>query len=64
MERDAFMKKAVIFYFSGTGNTWWVSEKLGRYLAEKGFSVEVHSIEKISAFDADKPWCGNVNWWA
>jgi flavodoxin/ferredoxin len=54
MERDAFMKKAVIFYFSGTGNTWWVSEKLGRYLSEKGFSVAVYSIEKISATDADK----------
>lgn len=53
MERDVIMKKAVIFYFSGTGNTWWVSERLGDCLAKKGFACQAHSIEKISPFDAD-----------
>ena len=54
LERDAFMKKAAIFYFSGTGNTWWVSERLGQYLKEKGFDVAVHSIEKVAGEDADR----------
>ncbi len=37
-----------IFYFSGTGNTWWASNKLSEELANKGRTVEVHSIELLT----------------
>lgn len=36
-----------IFYFSGTGNTWWASNKLAEELTNKGRTVEVHSIELL-----------------
>lgn len=35
-----------IFYFSGTGNTWWVSEKLKTTFEEKGHTVSLYSIER------------------
>ena len=37
-----------IFYFSGTGNTWWASNKLAEELSNRGRLVEVHSIEVLS----------------
>lgn len=37
--------KAVIFYFSGTGNTWWVANKIEEKLNEKGISIKKYSIE-------------------
>ena len=37
-----------IFYFSGTGNTWWAAERLAQALAEKGFNAEALSIEKLN----------------
>lgn len=42
------MREAVLFYFSGTGNTWWVSEKLVRLLREKGVAARAFSIERLS----------------
>jgi len=37
-----------ILYFSGTGNTWWASNKLAEELMNKGRTVEVHSIELLT----------------
>ena len=39
------MKNAVIFYFSGTGNTWWASNRFALKLKELGFNAETCSIE-------------------
>ena len=41
-----------IFYFSGTGNTWWVAEELVRQLKDKGLAAVAHSIEAISSAEA------------
>jgi ferredoxin len=38
--------KISIFYFSGTGNTWWVTQKIKEVFEEKGHSVEIFSIER------------------
>jgi len=38
----------VIFYFSGTGNTWWVSEELIRQFVKLGYRARAYSIENIS----------------
>lgn len=48
------MNKIVIFYFSGTGNTWWVSEKLMELLSNDDTVVEAVSIEKLTAEEADE----------
>jgi len=48
----AVAKKAVLFYFSGTGNTWWVAEELSRHLNQKGFNSRAYSIEKITSANA------------
>lgn len=37
-----------IFYFSGTGNTWWVSERIAEELKTLGISAKAHSIEQVS----------------
>jgi len=42
------MKNMVIFYFSGTGNTWWVSEQLTEALGSLGIQARAHSIEQVS----------------
>lgn len=36
-----------IFYFSGTGNTWWVSNKLVEELKNKGRTANAYSIEML-----------------
>ena len=41
-----------IFYFSGTGNTWWVSEELIRQFAKLGRSARAYSIETVSIDEA------------
>ena len=46
------MKKMMLFYFSGTGNTWWVSERIAAALKEKGIEASAHSIEQVSAEQA------------
>ncbi len=40
--------KAAIFYFSGTGNTWWIAEELCRQLDGKGFKGRAYSIERVT----------------
>lgn len=35
-----------IFYFSGTGNTWWVAQKITEIFQEKGHEAKSISIEK------------------
>lgn len=42
----------VIYYFSGTGNTWFVADYLRKTLIEKGGSVELHTIEESGLMDA------------
>ena len=48
------MKKIVIFYFSGTGNTWWVSEKLAELLYNDQTEAEAVSIETLTPEKADE----------
>ena len=43
--------KITIFYFSGTGNTWWVTERLCEMLKEKKFEVEHISVESKKGKD-------------
>jgi len=38
--------KISIFFFSGTGNTWWVTQKIKEVFEEKDHSVGVYSIER------------------
>ncbi len=37
-----------LFYFSGTGNTWWVAGRLAEALDAQGFHAEPLSIEQVS----------------
>jgi len=39
--------KICIFYFSGTGNTWWVANELARELKIRGCLVTTYSIETV-----------------
>lgn len=43
---EMLMKKAAIFYFSGTGNTWWVSGRICKALKDKGIECTMHSVEQ------------------
>ncbi len=45
-------KDVVILYFSGTGNTWWVSEELVRQLKKLGRPARAYSIETITVEEA------------
>ncbi len=49
------MSRIEMYYFSGTGNTKWVSLKLVELLKEKGIQAGATSIEKASAGDI-KPY--------
>ncbi len=42
------LKNVAIFYFSGTGNTWYVSDKLKNCLTESGLIVKIYSVEALS----------------
>jgi len=48
------MKKKVfpVFYFSGTGNTWWAATRVAEELNKRGFRASAHSIEQASAKEA------------
>jgi ferredoxin/flavodoxin len=48
------LKSVVIFYFSGTGNTWWVSHTIVRQLSHSGVDTSAHSIEQVSPTEADE----------
>jgi flavodoxin len=41
-------KQILIFYFSGTGNTWWVSARIAEKLRELGLDAQAYSIEQIT----------------
>lgn len=43
--------KVAMFYFSGTGNTWWVTERLLQALRLRGWQVTANSIESITSSD-------------
>lgn len=43
----------VIFYFSGTGNTWWVSQELVRQFEKLGHPARAYSIEAVSVDEAE-----------
>ena len=45
-------KNVVLFYFSGTGNTWWVTEEISRHLTEKDFNSRAYSIEEVTPVKA------------
>ena len=47
-------KECIIFYFSGTGNTKWVSDKVSEYLNHGGIFSKAISIESITIDIADK----------
>lgn len=42
-----------IFYFSGTGNTMWVSEQLAEVFWSQGVACRCYSIEQVTAEEAD-----------
>lgn len=52
----ALIRKSItqvtVFYFSGTGNTWWVSEELVRRFATLGWHARAYSIETIHTAEA------------
>jgi len=49
------MYTAVVFYFSGTGNTWWVSDRIKRQLDAKNINASAVSIDTLTPKKAD--------WW-
>lgn len=42
------MKKSIIFYYSGTGNTWYVANKMKHILTDNTGKCEILSIEDVS----------------
>jgi len=46
-------KKINIFYFSGTGNTWWVSEQVTAQLLAQGMEAHAYSIEQVTAKEVE-----------
>jgi len=49
------MHKAVILYFSGTGNTWWVADQIKKQLDARGINADTVSIDTVDTKKAD--------WW-
>lgn len=49
------MYRAVIFFFSGTGNTWWVADRIKKQLDAKGINADTVSIDTLTPKKAD--------WW-
>ena len=43
------IKKIIIYYFSGTGNTWWIATTLQSQL--KDHAVDCYSIETLAIED-------------
>lgn len=48
------MKKIAIYYFSGTGNTWWISNVLQKQLSLLNHQVTCYSIETLTAEDVSE----------
>jgi flavodoxin/ferredoxin len=49
------MYRAVIIFFSGTGNTWWVADKIKKQLDAKGINADTVPIDGLTPKKAD--------WW-
>ncbi len=49
------MHTAVVFYFSGTGNTWWVADRIIRQLDASNINASAVSIDTLTPKKAD--------WW-
>ncbi len=49
------MHMAVVFYFSGTGNTWWVADRIIRHLDAGNINASAVSIDTLTPKKAD--------WW-
>lgn len=49
------MYRAVIFFFSGTGNTWWVADRIKKQLDGRGINADIVSIDNVDSKKAD--------WW-
>ncbi len=43
-----------IFYFSGTGNTWWVARELAGGLGARGMGGDALSIEKVAPYEVEE----------
>ena len=48
---DKEHKKITIFYFSGTGNTWWAAKEFSKIAEAHGDSADIYSIEKKESWD-------------
>ena len=44
-------KNAVIYYWSGTGNSYRVSTWMGKIIEEKGFNIRILSIDKEKSIE-------------
>lgn len=49
------MYRAVILFFSGTGNTWWVADRIKKQLDAKGINADTVSVDTLTPAKAD--------WW-
>jgi ferredoxin/flavodoxin len=49
------MYRAVIFFFSGTGNTWWVADRIQKQLDARGINADIVPMGSVDAKKAD--------WW-
>jgi len=43
-----------LFFFSGTGNTWWVGERIAEALNTRGAPTELLSIEGLSHAEVEQ----------
>lgn len=58
IQRKDRISSHVIFYFSGTGNTWWVAKELSQHLEAKGIPGNILSIEAVS-LESTKEYIAN-----
>jgi len=49
------MYKAVIFFFSGTGSTWWVADRIQKQLDARGINADIVPMDSVDPKKAD--------WW-
>ncbi len=52
MDNKSGSAEIVIFYFSGTGNTWWASNEMVRQFEKLGRPARAFSIEVLSINEA------------